>query len=74
MAIRPVVDEVEREFAGRLTVVRLNVQDPAGSQVAQAYGFEYTPTFILLDGAGNEIWRAVYALDPAEIRRRLTAP
>ena len=74
MTVRPVVDAVEREFANRLRVMRLNVQDPAGRELAQAYGFEFTPTFILLDGAGREIWRSVYALDPASLRSLLNSP
>jgi thioredoxin-related protein len=68
MTVRPVVDEVEREFGERLQVVRLNVQDPAARELAQAYGFEFTPTFVLLDADGGELWRSVYLLDPAKLR------
>lgn len=74
MTVRPVVDAVEREFGERLEVIRLNVQDPAGRELAQAYGFEFTPTFILFDSAGSEIWRSVYLLDPARIRDHLNPP
>ena len=71
MAIKPVVDAVEREFSQELQVIRLNVQEPAGKELARAYGFEFTPTFILLDGEGREIWRSLYALDPARLRNLL---
>jgi thioredoxin-related protein len=74
MTVRPVVDAVEREFGERLEVIRLNVQDPAGRELAQAYGFEFTPTFILFDSAGGEIWRSVYLLDPGRIRDHLNPP
>jgi thioredoxin-related protein len=74
MTVRPVVDAVEREFGERLEVIRLNVQDPTGRELAQAYGFEFTPTFILFDSAGSEIWRSVYLLDPARIRDHLNPP
>jgi thioredoxin-related protein len=74
MTVRPVVDAVEREFGERLEVIRLNVQDPAGRELAQAYGFEFSPTFILFDSAGSEIWRSVYLLDPARIRDHLNPP
>jgi thioredoxin-related protein len=72
MSVKPVVDAVEREFSGKLKVIRLNIQDPAGKALAQEYGFQFTPTFILLDGDGQEAWRSVFALDPAQIRSRLT--
>ncbi len=71
MSVKPVVDAVEREFSGKLKVIRLNVQDPAGKALAQEYGFQFTPTFILLGGDGREVWRSVFALDPAQLRSRL---
>ncbi|HLE23361.1 MAG TPA: hypothetical protein VI701_03560 [Anaerolineales bacterium] len=71
MTVRPVVDAVEREFGERLQVVRLNVQDPAGRELAQFYGFDFTPTFVLLDADGREVWRSVYLLDPAILRALL---
>jgi len=71
MAIRPVVDAVERELGAELRVIRLNVRDPAGGELARAYGFEFTPSFLLLDGAGQELWRSVYVLDPARLRASL---
>ena len=74
MTVKPVVDGIEREFAGRLKVIRLNVQDPAGEALSQEYGFQYTPTFILLDGDGQEIWRSVFVIEPAQLRSRLGPP
>jgi len=72
MAVRPVVDAVEREFAGALKVIRVNVQEPVGRQVAATYGLEFTPTFLLFDSEGRQVWRSVYRLDPAEIRPYLS--
>jgi hypothetical protein len=71
MTVRPVVDAVEREFGDDLLVLRLNVQDPAGQVLGRAYGFQFTPTFVLLDGAGDERWRSVGTLDPARLRAAL---
>jgi len=73
MSVKPVVDAVEREFFGKLKVIRLNVQDPAGKALALEYGFQFTPTFILLDGDGQEAWRSVFALDPAQLRSWLNS-
>jgi hypothetical protein len=68
MTVRPVVDAVEREFGDALQVIRVNVQDPAGRELARSYGFEFTPTFILFDGEGRELWRSIFVLDPARLR------
>lgn len=72
MTVRPVVDAVERDFEGFLKVIRLNVQDRAGRELASDYGAKFTPTFILFDAGGRELWRAVYALDRARLRASLT--
>jgi hypothetical protein len=68
MSVRPVVDAVEREFGNRLLVIRLNVQDPAGDELAASFRSEFTPTFILFAADGRELWRSVFALDPARLR------
>ena len=68
MSVRPVVDAVEREFGDRLRVIRLNVQEPAGRQLAASFRAEFTPTFLLFAPDGREVWRSVYVLDPAHLR------
>lgn len=58
LAAKPVVDGLEREWAeGRIT--RLDISSPAGGDTARRYGFEFTPTFILLAGDGSEVRRWV---------------
>jgi thiol-disulfide isomerase/thioredoxin len=71
MAVRPVVDEVEREWKGRLSVIRIDLQDEAGAVLGREMGVLYTPTFLLFDAAGGRVFRSIGRLDPAEIRRTL---
>lgn len=71
IAMKPVVDRLEREQQGRLEVIRVNVQDPAGKELAGRFGFEWTPTFLLFDGQGNLVWRAVGRIEPEAIERQL---
>ncbi|HSR46960.1 MAG TPA: thioredoxin family protein [Anaerolineales bacterium] len=74
MAVRPVVDGVELEYEGKMKVIRLNVQHPATRPLAEAYRFQYTPTFVLLGPDGTELWRSVGALDPEAVRDSLGSP
>lgn len=74
MAARPVVDGIAEDFRGRLTVIRLNVQDPVGRALAAEYAFRVTPTFILLDAQGKEVWRTMGAVYPEEVQRALELP
>jgi thiol-disulfide isomerase/thioredoxin len=71
MAAKPIVDRLESEFEGRLTVIRLNIQDPAGRAFVDRYGVKYTPTFVLLDAEGKFLWTTVGAVDPVDVRRLL---
>lgn len=74
MAARPLVDGIEREHAGRLRVIRLDVQESAGRTIADRFGLRVTPTFVLFDSQGAEVWRSVGIVDPARVRQSLGAP
>jgi hypothetical protein len=51
------VDGLERELLGRVTVVRLNVGDPAGAEAQVRFQTTRVPTLILLDGDGDQVYR-----------------
>lgn len=70
-AIKPLVDDIEKQYAGRLIVLRVNIQSQAGRELAAAYGFQYTPTFIFFDAAGREIWREVGSLNLERLQQAL---
>jgi thioredoxin 1 len=69
--IKPVVDDLEAELAGQLLVIRLNIQESVGRELAPVYMFEYTPTFIFFDAQGNELWRQIGSLDAERVRASL---
>ncbi len=74
MAARPIVDRIEREHAPQLVVIRMNVQEPAGRAIAERFGVRATPTFLLFDSQGTEVWRSVGIGDPTVVRQSLGAP
>lgn len=63
MSARPFLDRIEEQHP-ELTVVRINIQNPAASGLLDEYGFQYTPTFIMFDPEGEELWRTPLAIDP----------
>jgi len=65
------VDELENELMDQLLIIRLNIQEEVGRELAPVYDFEFTPTFIFFDGDGNELWREVGGLDPQRVRDSL---
>ena len=57
LSAKPVVDGVENELTGEARVVRVNVQDTVGGQLARQYEVYLVPVFIVLDATGREVWR-----------------
>lgn len=74
LAAKPQVDALERDMRGRLNVVRVDVEAPSAALVQRRYGLRGTPTYVLVDGAGNERWRQVGGSpDRAAIERTLAS-
>jgi thioredoxin-related protein len=67
MAAKPIVDGIEQKYPNSLAVLRLNIQDPSSQPYLDRYNFQYTPTFILFDASGDEIWRKVGSITSDEI-------
>ena len=65
------MDGIEADYAGRLRVLRLDVQDAAGEELAGEYAVPGTPTFIFLDAQGSELWRSVGSIDAARVAESL---
>lgn len=71
MAAKPIVDGLEIEFQNELLIVHLNVQDEQNRDLMKEYGFQYTPTFVFIDDAGEELWRTTGAVDPERVRQAM---
>ena len=46
--------------------VAFEVSDPGAQAAMKRYGFEWTPTFVVTDGEGNEVYRWVGYLPPGD--------
>ena len=49
----PIVDRLDQQFTGCLTVVRANYASPDGLQLAQQYGVKAHPVVVVIDRAGS---------------------
>ena len=65
------MDELEQEVGEDILVIRLNIQEEVGMELAPVYGFEFTPTFLYFDAEGSEVWRMVGDFDPQRVRDTL---
>ena len=65
------MDGLENELSDKLLIIRLDIQQPVGRELAATYGFEYTPTYIFFDGRGKELWRSIGEIDPQKVQDSL---
>jgi thiol-disulfide isomerase/thioredoxin len=69
---KPMLDDLEQDLAGQLQVLRLNVASPSGREIAAQLNVDNrTPTFVLLDPDGTEVWRSFGILDPSAVKSAL---
>ncbi|MCP4536896.1 MAG: hypothetical protein GY832_07090 [Chloroflexi bacterium] len=50
------MDRLERELEDQAQVLRLDITDGVGRQLAMRYGARGVPTFVVLDGAGEVLF------------------
>lgn len=55
----PVLEELEKEYAGVMDVEFIDVWRPENKETAKSYGIEEIPTQVFLDPEGKELWRHV---------------
>jgi thioredoxin 1 len=68
VALAPAIEEISRDMSGRLTVVKLDVDE--SPDAASTYGVTSIPTLILFKG-GREAWRRVGAAPKRTIAEEL---
>ena len=57
LAAKPVVDGLEREYEGRATVVRADIQSDPGRAVARRFDIKVVPSFVVLRPDGKVLYR-----------------
>ncbi len=74
MAALPAVRDLEQDLRpGGIDTLIVDIHSEGGGDVAEYFDFKTSPTFILCDAAGNEIWRAHSAPSRDEVKDLLAA-
>jgi thioredoxin-related protein len=71
VAAKPIVDGIETQYQGKLLVLHVDVQDPAGKELARQYAVLGTPTFIFFDAQANELWRSLGSINPDQVAKSI---
>ena len=67
MAMQPAMDRLERDAGHRLQILRVNVKEPIGNEIADRYGVTFTPTFLLFNSLGAREEEFTLVLDRARV-------
>jgi thiol:disulfide interchange protein len=67
---KPVVDGIERDLQDQAPVLRINVRDAAGSQLAMRFGVRGVPTLVVWQG--EEVLRLVGRIDKQTVVQAAT--
>lgn len=57
LALRPAVDLLASDLEGQFDLLRIDIHTELGRELRTRFGFTFTPEFVLLDQAGDEVWR-----------------
>ncbi|MFC2140423.1 thioredoxin family protein [Candidatus Auribacterota bacterium] len=69
--MQPIMDEIEKEYAGKVKVVFHDVWTAKGKPYAKKYGIKGIPTQIFLDKNGKEFFRHTGFFSKAQIVKLL---
>lgn len=61
------MDGIERGLGDQVEVLRLNVTDSVGRELALRYGVRQVPTLLVLDGSGKVVLRQNGRLDREDV-------
>ena len=64
---------LQEEWGEQVHLLQVNVNHKESRSLVEEFEGQFTPTFILFDAAGQEAWRAIGSIDPAEARRQADA-
>jgi thioredoxin-like negative regulator of GroEL len=67
VAMKPIVDGIEKDYHGTLRVVRLDARNSQNRELANQIGVQMTPTYVLFDAQSKEVYRSSGALNRATI-------
>ena len=71
MRAEPVVNGLEEEWGDQVLVVQVDIHARENQTLLSRLDVQFTPTFVLYDLKGQEVWRSVGAIDAEEAREKV---
>lgn len=71
MRAEPIVNGLEEEWGDQVLVVQVDIHASENQTLLSSLNVQFTPTFVLYDLKGQEVWRSVGAIDAVEAREKV---
>ncbi len=65
--VAPVIEEIEQQYAGQVTVLYYNVDEPENRVISQKYQVRAIPTLVFLDANGKQYAKHVGDMNKEQI-------
>jgi thioredoxin-like negative regulator of GroEL len=69
--MKPVVDRLKQRYEGKVEFRRLDANAQSTQSLADAYGVQYVPTFVLLGSDGQRVDEVVGEIAEQDLARKL---
>ena len=77
MQMAPIVDGLENKYQDQITFIRLDANSKVGGETFRNYGLLGHPSYVLLNPAGDVLWKGVGEQTAAtlevEIQKHITS-
>ncbi len=71
MRAEPIVNGLEEEWGDQVLVVQVDIHARENQTLLSSLSVQFTPTFVLYDLKGQEVWRSVGAIDAVAAREKV---
>ena len=62
---------LREEWQGRVVILQVDVNRKENRPLVEEYSGQFTPTFVLNDSQGDEVWRSTGSLNASVVRQQV---
>jgi len=66
------VNGLREEWQDRVVILQVDVNQRENRPLIEEHSGQFTPTFVLFDSLGKEVWRASGTINAGEVRQLVT--
>ena len=73
IAARPIIDGIEKDFAGKIAVERYDAASDDGKKLMGQYEIKVTPSYVMAASDGTKLWSLTGVIHKDMLRQQVQA-